>query len=169
MGECKDPIVARCLARVCRWPVPANYSRQDWVEELTAVVACAALVAQDEYDASRGVPLEAFLYERVLAAALAHYRQEWRFAYRCGGDFDTARELPGRGATNTSDEILAYVLARLPDADQHLIANLYWDDWTEAQLAARLAVTQQAISKRKSVALKRLRKVLEQCTPEGNR
>jgi hypothetical protein len=94
MGECKDAIVARCLSRIRRWRVPANYSRNDWAEELAAVVACAAVVAQCEYDDSRGVPLDAFLYERVFAAALARYRQEWRFGYRYMGEFHTAGEPP---------------------------------------------------------------------------
>jgi DNA-directed RNA polymerase specialized sigma subunit len=39
---------------------------------------------------------------------------------------------------------------------------LFWDDRTEAELGAQFAVTQQAISKRKSAVLKRLRSALEQ-------
>jgi DNA-directed RNA polymerase specialized sigma24 family protein len=162
MGECKDAIVARCLSRIRRWRVPANYSRKDWAEELAAVVACAAVVAQCEYDDSRGVPLDAFLYERVFAAALARYRQGWRFGYRYMGEFHTAGEPPHRSTIQLAGGNLASVIARLPEADRHLITGLFWDDRTEAELAAQFAVTQQAISKRKSAVLKRLRSALEQ-------
>jgi RNA polymerase sigma factor (sigma-70 family) len=58
-------------------------------------------------------------------------------------------------------ESVAHAVASLPKPDRDLIRNLFWEGQTEAEIAAQLKVTQQAISKRKAVILKRLRKTLE--------
>jgi hypothetical protein len=160
VGESKDLVSVRCLARISRWRVPANYNRTDWMRELRAVISCTAVIADREYNASCGVPRDAFLYERLLSAALTRYRQEWRFAsrYRSESENHSAGQSLD---SNPMQESVAHAVASLPKPDRDLITNLFWEGQTEAEIAARLKVTQQAISKRKAVILERLRRTLE--------
>ena len=37
----------------------------------------------------------------------------------------------------------------LSEADRRLIEHLFWEGWTEAKVAGRLGISQQAVSKRK--------------------
>ena len=157
VGECKDLISARCLARIGRWRVPANYERQEWMREVEAVVACTALVAEREYDASRGVPRDAFVFDRILGTVLTRYRQEWRFATRHQGAVGRRPARDSLPLSNPTRPNVAQAVACLPKADRDLIASLFWEGRTEAEVGAQLAVTQQTISKRKASILKRLR------------
>jgi DNA-directed RNA polymerase specialized sigma24 family protein len=147
----------RCLYRASAWPAPSNYGRAEWHEELRAVCRCAAVTAQAEYDESRGVPWNAFLYSRMLSACLTRYRQEWRFAFRHSGD---AQLKTTPLAVRHHDPEINHLVSRLPDIDRSLIRGLYWEGRTERELAASLALSQQAINKRKTAILSHLRNFL---------
>jgi RNA polymerase sigma factor (sigma-70 family) len=155
--DCKCA-VAGSLCRVRRWKCPPNWSPSDWMQEMHAVCAAAAVEAQRAYEPSRGVPLHCFLRSRTLAAALTRYRQEWSFAVRCI-DCDSGPEaLPECSSTDPRpSETILCALSQLPDSDQKLIRRLYWEGTTEREIARECGVTQQAISKRKTAALHTLR------------
>ena len=71
----------RYLKRVGYWRLPPNWSFADWSHEIRAHSICTVCQAQSDYDPSRGVPLWAFVYQRVITRALTRYRQEWAYAY----------------------------------------------------------------------------------------
>ena len=50
----------------------------------------------------------------------------------------------------------------LPEPDRNLIECLFWEDRTEREIAGRLGITQQAVSKRKHRILDELRETLTQ-------
>ena len=156
MAESEESTVARCLARVGRWRLPTNYSHRDWMEEVGGIATLAALIARAEYDSSRGVPWNAFLYERILSAALARYRQEWRFASQVQAQLDTCWANTQSLSDRMRDIVMDTVVC-LPDADRYLIHSLFWAEQTQAELAAHFAVTQQAMSKRKRTILNHVR------------
>jgi len=94
------------------------------------------------------------MQQRALAETLTRYRQEWRYGKRCvcvdeerigtTVDFDSSPEiLP----------CLQDALSCLSDSDRHLIQWLFWEGWTEAEVARRLCISQQAVSKRKQAIL----------------
>jgi DNA-directed RNA polymerase specialized sigma24 family protein len=159
-ASAEDVILAKCLARLSHWRVPMNYDCREWRKELAAVSAYATVVAEREYDASRGVPRDAFLYNRVLAALISHYRQEWRFASRHPIELTLYCEIAQLSSPVATQETLTDVMPMLPDADRHLLTSLFWEGRTEAELAAQLTVTQQAVSKRKAMILNRIRQTL---------
>jgi RNA polymerase sigma factor (sigma-70 family) len=130
------------------------------MREVEAMIAYTTLVAEHQYDASRGVPRDAFIFERILSAVLTRYRQEWRFAARYQGQRVRAASRRFASVAAPTAESVAQAIACLPKADRDLIASLFWEGCTEAELAAQLTVTQQTISKRKASVLKRLRKTL---------
>src|SRR5439155_10929410 len=68
------------LKRIRSWRVPPNWSRCEWLEELTAVGTAAAWQAVCDFDPKRGVPLAGFGYCRMISRCLARYRKEWRYA-----------------------------------------------------------------------------------------
>src|SRR5262245_53194503 len=70
-----------CLSRVSAWHVPPNWSRRDWFEEVRADIVAAAWQAVCDFDASRNVPLPAFIYRRMISSALTRFRREWSYAF----------------------------------------------------------------------------------------
>jgi hypothetical protein len=54
----------------------------DWFEEIEATQVVAAWQAGRAYDPSSGLQYEVFVYQEVMAPALARYRQEWTYALR---------------------------------------------------------------------------------------
>lgn len=151
---------ANGLFRLLRSRVPPNWSARDWFEEMQALGAAAAWQARCEYDPSRGVPLSAFIRQRVLSSARTRYRQEWSYVVHCGGRA-TADEYEGRSDDSfwqsEAQDALRGLLTRLAESDRWLIERLFWDGWTEARVAEELGVTQQAISKRKRAIILGLR------------
>ena len=118
------------LGRILSWRVPPNWTARDWSEEMRAQGAAAAWQDVCDYDPTRGVPLRAFLGQRVLTSALTRYREEWRYVMRC------VRDLMGDGCgehaeDDQSDSILGcdvlyHALARLSLSDRALIEQLFW-------------------------------------------
>jgi DNA-directed RNA polymerase specialized sigma24 family protein len=149
---------ARCWSRIRAWRVPPRWSPSDWGEEVRAQGALAACEALRAFEPGRLVPLEAFLYRRVIASIWTRYRQEWSYGRRCRpaalADFAAAEperpdpELLGR---------LAALLEALDDTDRRLVRQLFWDGRSEEQLALDLGITRQAVNKRKQKLLHRLR------------
>ena len=70
----------RSLRQIYNWRVPPNWSRRDWHEEMKAEAIAAAWEAEHDFDPTRGVPLPAFVHQRVLARALTRHRREWAYA-----------------------------------------------------------------------------------------
>ncbi len=145
--------------------MPPHWSNRDWSEEMAAEAVVAALQAARDFDPSRGIPREAFLYQRVMHSALARYRREWSYALRRG--FIAALDEWGmvEGAAPPAHEaihkLLQDALERLPHADAWLIESLFWEGRTEAGLGEVLGITQQAVSKRKKGIFKKLRQLVD--------
>ena len=117
--------------------------------------------ARCDFDTTRLVPFDAFSRQRVLAAALTRYRQEWTFAIHCQlGDDGVGDEPANRGGSLQDEQLAREMLARVSPAENRLMKALFWDGETEATLAVDLSVTQQAVSKRKRTVLRQLRKLL---------
>src|SRR5205809_4895153 len=72
----------QAFRRILSWRIPPNWSAHDWFDEVKAITAAARWKAELDYDFERGVPLSAFLYQRVLTCAWTRYRQEWAYALR---------------------------------------------------------------------------------------
>ena len=140
---------------------PPNWSTRDWREEMKAHCAAAAWHAMSEYDSSRGVPLQAFVHQRVLADAYTRYRQECKYARRYGYEIplkEKPREDEGSFYHTEFVELLLKVLAQLPKTDSWLLKQLFWEGLTEAEVAHAMGISQPAVNKRKQVILRELRR-----------
>jgi DNA-directed RNA polymerase specialized sigma subunit len=146
--------------KIDKWRVPPNWTRRDWHEEMKSEAAAAALEAELDFDPSRGVPLEAFVQERVWARAWGLYRREWTYARRCGlrlkgGDCD---DVTANGFSHVEvSESLHHFLDRLPEHQHELIVMLFWEEKAEVEIAGMRSLSQQAISKQKRRILALLR------------
>jgi hypothetical protein len=160
MGSSSLPILDSSLRRIFRWRVPPNWSISDWRNEMRAEAACAAWQAVRDYDPLLGVPFNAFARQRVLTSTLTRYRQEWTYALRVPQE----RE-PEGSDTRMLDSAAPAVLndwprpalARLTKSDLWLVEQLFLRGRTEANIATETGITQQAVNKRKSMILLRLR------------
>lgn len=125
---------------------------------MQAQAAAAAVQAVCEYDATLGVPLGAYVRSRIMAGALTRSRQEWRYGLRYGADADPpVRSIEDAPPSGVVQESVRGELNQLPDSDRLLIERLYWDGWTEAEVAAELGISQPAVNKRKRAILDKLR------------
>ena len=161
-----------CLRRICSWRVPPNWSAHDWFGEMWIDAAAALWQAKCDYDASRGVPLTAFERLRVLATARTRYRQEWNYALHCPVGLDPENMDRQGKSPSVSRQIVSpvrEVLTHIPEADQWLLRQLFWAENSEAVVARKLGVSQQAISKRKRVVLRKLFRLLSDARGEGRR
>ncbi len=119
---------------------------------------CQALQAEREFDACRGVPIEAFIWKRVLGRLLAAYRKEWR---ECG--IPNRLALQNRTVTHDAEEAasasdgIASLLIGFSEHDRWMLRRAIVDQQTEGRIAAELGVTQQAVSKRLRGLLGRLK------------
>jgi hypothetical protein len=59
---------ARCWSRIRTWRVPPRWSPCYWCNEARASGALAACEAHLSFEPGRSVPLEAYLYGRVVAS-----------------------------------------------------------------------------------------------------
>jgi RNA polymerase sigma factor (sigma-70 family) len=171
-----DETLALCLARAKRWRTPPNWSVPDWHDELFAHAAAAGCQAEAEFDPSRNVPFCAFAYQRIMARLLTRYRQEWSYGLRnLSADDDAPQAASDPPASLTAKcplcadrfdcakcrEPLLSAVASLSPEDRALLQELWWQEKTEAEVARRLGVSQQAVNKRKRSLLKNLRRRLE--------
>lgn len=159
-SDCAREIPDRWLARIMRWRVPPNWGPRDWSDEIRAIARAASWQASREFDPSRAVPFEWFVRHRILQAAYQRYRQEWRYALRCGGELavtepDGPLDLVAEGPLSPSECRAA--LEGLSDRDRRLIELLFWKGLTQGEVASMLGISQQAVSKRMHAVLSRLR------------
>jgi len=156
-------LLKNSLRRILRWHIPPRWADQDWHDEIHSEIVLAALQAYKDFDASRGVPWEAFLRQRVLHTALARYRREWTYSLRISGesqsDLHVGPKRP-RSSELTRKKLLSAV-QRLPIRDVTLIESLFWGSKTESEMARRLGISQQAVNKRKRTILRQLERVLD--------
>jgi DNA-directed RNA polymerase specialized sigma24 family protein len=153
---------ARCWARIRTWQVPPRWSPGEWRDEARAQGALAACEAHRAFEPGRQVPLDAFLYLRVVESVWTRYRQEWSFGRRCRPDA-TLPDRPAAGLDWPDSELLdrlVSMLGNLSEGEQRLIRRLFWDGRTEDELALELGVTRQAINLRKQKLLHGLRSEL---------
>lgn len=153
------------LHRICRWRTPPNWSRSAWEEEVRAMALAAAWQSTLDFEPARGVPLAAFLFHRVVSRVFTRYRQEWAYAshHSVYVDAHLLQDL-GEGAKSGGNEsFLEEIeggLSHLSESDRLLLRQVFWDGLPQRVVADRLAITQQAVSKRLSSALKQLRRSL---------
>jgi RNA polymerase sigma factor (sigma-70 family) len=149
-----------CARRIRTWRLPPHWSPGDWSDEVFAQGLWAAWQALGDFDATRGVPLNAFVRQRILTSVLTRYRREWAYAIHCGTDVET------RGtAGQAGDPLLAAeaknaledAVATLPKPERSLITSLFYDGVTENQVADSLGISQPAVNKRKRKILDKLR------------
>jgi RNA polymerase sigma factor (sigma-70 family) len=150
----------RSLRQVCTWRVPPNWSPRDWFEEMEAEANAAAWEAELEYDPTRGVPLEAFVHQRVWARARTRYRREWTYVLRCGfhleGNDRDDVNVNGYSSVEVSESLCRF-LDRLSALDRKLIVSLYWEGKTESEVAQMFSISRQAVNKRKWRIVEQLR------------
>ena len=163
-----DPVAwpglwARCWARIRTWPVPPRWSYRDWRDEAGAHGVEACFGALRNFDPRRHVPLDAFLYSRIVEAVRTRHRQEWAYGSRSrSGEAIVNQSAPERGEPDPEFEAdtlsrLESALGRLGETDLCLIRQLFWKGRREDDLARERGVSQQAISKRKQKILLELR------------
>jgi RNA polymerase sigma factor (sigma-70 family) len=142
---------SRCYRRIRTWRVPPRWSRRDWLEEALAQGTAAAWQALRDYDPAREVPRSAFVYQRVLSSVLTRYRHEWAHARRYSHDTPADEEKDRRRYSLCQarvQEALHDSLAELAPPDRCLIEHLFWDGYTQAEVATLWGISQQAVSKR---------------------
>ena len=157
-----------CLRRICSWRIPPNWCAADWFEEIRAFATCVAWEAQCQFDPSYGVPLDGFVYSRVMGRALARYRREWAFGAHCIGEvveqdrnvLSGNRALRDFSGQDSAGDGLLEALTGLSDQNAWLIKQLFWEDRTQAEIGRELGTSQRAVSKRKQAALQALRRLL---------
>jgi DNA-directed RNA polymerase specialized sigma24 family protein len=174
-----DDLLNRCFKRICSWRVPPNWSAADWREEIRAHGLAASCEARCDYDESRGVPLDAFVYQRVIARAYSRFRREWAYGLRCNSEtegvvadgwdisllgecFVQHRELSVE--PDPAFQELREAVESLSEPNHQLIMHLFWEEQTEANIAEALGISHQAVNKRKRAAIQKLRTWLEVST-----
>ena len=126
------------------------------MEEAAAQAALACVESRSRY--ADGAVKSGSSESWISNCLLKRYRQEWSFARHCGRPvvYEPSDPKEVDGDMTPMVPRLQAVLTRLPQSDRQLIHMLYWEHRTEAQVAAGLGVSQQAISKRKHRIFARL-------------
>jgi DNA-directed RNA polymerase specialized sigma subunit len=157
-----DAIWAGCARRFRTWRIPPRWSIGDWIEEVQAQGLAAAWQALCDYDPARGVPLSAFVRQRILFGVLTRYRQEWAYALRLGFEIPDTGDASSSAATSTAlprvDDALQGPLSQLAEPERWLIERLFWHGKTESDVAAELGISQPAVNKRKRAIIHNLRR-----------
>jgi DNA-directed RNA polymerase specialized sigma24 family protein len=169
------PVLERCFSRICSWRTPPNWSNREWFEEIKAHAIAASCRAMSEYDAGRGVPLEAFVYQRVIARVLTRHRQEWSYALRfVSHNASEKDDIDSSSSRDRSDAVdlaqsenqgaiydeLKHAIASLSESNRWLTTQLFWNEQTEVDIAHALGICRRAVNKRKHTILQSLHEVL---------
>jgi len=169
-GSCSEQndigeAVRRAFGRASSWRTPPHWSRCDWLDEVRAILHSGAVCARLKYDKERGVPLRAHIYIRSVAAVWGRYRQEWSYYLHSVPESGTRAEpiatpFAEANGDETLDHLLGQALNQLSVEDQLLIHRLFWDNADQRRVAARLQISQQCVSRRKTRVLRQLRRLL---------
>jgi DNA-directed RNA polymerase specialized sigma24 family protein len=171
-----DALLNRCFRRICGWRVPPNWSVADWRDEIRTHGLWAACEASRDFDASRGVPLDAFVYQRVIARAYSRFRREWAYGLRCISETDGVvpdgwyASLPGESCVlyrefsvepDPAYQEVRDAVESLSEPDRLLIMQLFWEGQTDADIAEARGISHQAVNRRKRAVIQKLRAWLE--------
>jgi RNA polymerase sigma factor (sigma-70 family) len=124
------------------------------MEEVSAEAFAAGWCANNEYQPDAQHTLFQAVYQKALNACLRRYRQEWRYAVYCPVTVDLCE------TREVYPSDLYAALYSLPEADRLLLHQLYWEGYTETEIAQQRGVSVQAVSKRKRAALQKLHEIL---------
>lgn len=169
-GSCSEEndigeAVRRAFGRASSWRTPPHWSRCDWLDEVRAILRSGAVRARLKYDKERGVPLRAHIYMRSVAAVWGRYRQEWSYYLHTLPESGTrakpiAKSFAEANGEEALDQLLGQALNQLSVEDQLLIQRLFWDNADQRRVAAKLQISQQCVSRRKTRVLRQLRRLL---------
>jgi len=166
------------LHQARQWRCPIHWDGKEWQKELDAIAQAAAFEACFYFDEQRGITLEIFVFWQVLTALRDFHRREWAyFAFHCGhltkasdegevGEGNESAEVCEEVATEGLEQewrryLIFWALERLSERERQVLERLYWDGYTEAEVAKELGISQQAVSKIKRKAIQKLRELLE--------
>jgi RNA polymerase sigma factor (sigma-70 family) len=166
------------LHQARQWRCPIHWDGKEWQKELDAIAQAAAFEACFYFDEQRGMTLETFVFWQVLTALRDFHRREWAyFAFHCGhltkasdegevGEGNESAEVCEEVATEGLEQewrryLIFWALERLSERERQVLERLYWDGYTEAEVAKELGISQQAVSKIKRKAIQKLRELLE--------
>jgi RNA polymerase sigma factor (sigma-70 family) len=155
---------ARCWVRIQTWQVPPRWSPRDWCDEARAEGALAECLARHEFDPNRNVPLDAFLYRRIVESVWTRHRQEWSFGRRALPD-DNAGEREVAAFCDPAPDIherVSRALEQLSEHERRLIRGLFWDDCSMSEVARVIGISLPAVKKRRTRALHKLRRHLNE-------
>ena len=169
-GSCSEEndireAVRRAFGRASSWRTPPHWSRRDWLDEVRAILRSGAVCARLKYDEERGVPLRAHIYMRSVAAVWGRYRQEWSYYLHSVPESSTRAEpiatpFAEANGNEALDHLLGQALNQLSVEDQLLMHRLFWDNADQRRVAAKLQISQQCVSRRKTRVLRQLRRLL---------
>jgi RNA polymerase sigma factor (sigma-70 family) len=166
------------LHQARQWRCPPHWDGKEWQKELDDIAQAATFEACFYFDEQRGITLETFVFWQVLTALRDFHRREWAyFAFHCGhltrasdegeaGEGDESAEVCEEVATEGLERewrryLIFWALERLSERERQVMKRLYRDEWTEAEIAHELGISQQAVSKIKRKAIQKLRELLE--------
>jgi DNA-directed RNA polymerase specialized sigma24 family protein len=111
------------------------------------------------------VPLDAFLYRRVVDAVWTRYRQEWAYGRRAVPHAVVAADALARSLPDPDLlEQMTHALDRLSEPERRLVRQLFWYGSSPDELAGVMGVSREVLMKRKVRVLRKLREVLEDPT-----
>ena len=111
------------------------------------------------------MPLRAHIYMRSIAAVWGRYRQEWSYYLHSVPESGTraepiATQFAQANGEEALDHLLGQALNQLSVEDQLLMHRLFWDNADQRRVAAKLQISQQCVSRRKTRVLRQLRRLL---------
>lgn len=146
----------------------------DQLEEGESLASLAFLQAIHDYDASRGIHFAAFLQQRLrltLYNAFRRRREDWTHTCHPEQDSEAAdvwERYGGRTCDTESPEavacrqlLLRQLISFLPAREKQLLVLLYLLDLPQIEIAARLHITHQAVTRLKQSTLRHLRQSVE--------
>jgi len=169
-------VAQSALRRARQWHCPPHWDDYEWHKELDAIAQAFAFEACFCFDKQEGVTLEAFVFQKVLVALRDFHRHEWAYFAIHGGHLprfadeveegDESEEVCEGVVTEGLERewrryLIFWALERLSERERQVLERLYWDGYTEEEIAHELGISQQAISKIKRKALQRLKEWLE--------
>ncbi len=160
----------RAIASTNRLPPPPHYDADYWREERIALAHLAVWQAFHDYQPERGVPLEAFAYQRAVWAILDEWkrlRRHWACVAEMPVNEETGEEaeFEDPGAQEAVEEAVLCgavreALERLPNVQRQILEWIYGEGLGEREIAQRLSMSCAWVNKQRALALARLRELL---------